>query len=368
MAIWEQFPFTDFHGENIDWVLSQIKDMDDRLGKVESEVGGGTASVGYVDAQDKAVADKAAADTAVVASDLDTETSNRVAADGMLETAVNAVTSTVNAGKSSWNNAAANATTALRYIQGTGTYPYNTAGDIATRLSALEAGGGTPESGVTKAYVDAQDNAIKQTIGDWSGSYSKTITAKVTEMVTEQSAQADDIADNTGKITAVASTADSALTTATSAKTTADTAASAASAAATAAAEAKTSAATANSGVNTVKTWVTGSSSGTYDTSKGSIASRLTAIESKAGDTIKWASGTVSAFATTGKESTLNYASAGFTAVPVVLTSYSTTGSNPSVNGFIKVYNKTATSATLTLSASSQANVGVDVDWIAIGV
>lgn len=361
MAIWEQFPFTDFHGENIDWLLSQMKGMDDRLVKVEAEVSGGGASVEYVDAQDQAVADKAAADTAVVATNLTKEINDRITADNTLTTVVNSVSATVNAGKSSWDNAATNVTTALRYIQGTGTYPYSTAGDIATRLSALEAGGGTPESGVTKAYVDTQDNAIKQTIGDWDSSYSKTITAKVTEMVTEQSAQADDIADNTGKITAVTATANAA-------KTTAETAASAASAAATAAAEAKTSAATANSSVGTVKTWVTGSSSGTYDTSKGSIASRLTAIESKAGDAIKWASGTVLAYATTGKESTLNYSAAGFTSVPVVLTSYSTTGSNPSVNGFIKVYNKTSTSATLTLSASTQANVGVDVDWIAIGV
>lgn len=81
----------------------------------------------------------------------------------------------------------------------------------------------------------------------------------------------------------------------------------------------------------------------------------------------KCAYGTVSASVASGKEATLDYSSAGFTSAPCIVANYSTTGSNPSVNGFIKVYNKTATSALLTLSSGS-ATATYPVDWIAIGI
>lgn len=81
----------------------------------------------------------------------------------------------------------------------------------------------------------------------------------------------------------------------------------------------------------------------------------------------KVAYGTVNASVASGREATLDYSGAGFTAAPCIIANYSTTGDNPSVNGFIKVYNKTATSALLTLSSGS-ATATYPVDWIAIGV
>lgn len=63
---------------------------------------------------------------------------------------------------------------------------------------------------------------------------------------------------------------------------------------------------------------------------------------------------------------TINYSSAGFTTVPKVIVTYSTTGSNWSGdNGAIKVYSKTATQASIIVGGSFSSNRAVD--WIAIG-
>ena len=63
---------------------------------------------------------------------------------------------------------------------------------------------------------------------------------------------------------------------------------------------------------------------------------------------------------------TINYSSAGFTSVPHVVVSYSTTGSNWSGdNGALKIYNKTATGATIIVGGSF--NTSRAIDWIAIG-
>ena len=63
---------------------------------------------------------------------------------------------------------------------------------------------------------------------------------------------------------------------------------------------------------------------------------------------------------------TINYASAGFTAVPCVIVTYSTTGSNWSGdNGALKVYSKTTTGATIIVGGSF--NTSRQVDWLAIG-
>ena len=62
----------------------------------------------------------------------------------------------------------------------------------------------------------------------------------------------------------------------------------------------------------------------------------------------------------------INYSSAGFTAVPKVVVSYSTTGSNWSGdNGALKIYGKTTTGATIIVGGSF--NTSRAVDWIAIG-
>ena len=63
----------------------------------------------------------------------------------------------------------------------------------------------------------------------------------------------------------------------------------------------------------------------------------------------------------------INYNSAGFTSVPCVIASYSTTGSNWSGdNGALKIYSKTTTGATIIVGGSF--NTSRNIDWIALGV
>ena len=63
---------------------------------------------------------------------------------------------------------------------------------------------------------------------------------------------------------------------------------------------------------------------------------------------------------------TINYSSAGFTSVPYVVASYSTTGSNWSGdNGALKIYNKTTTGANIIVGGSF--NTSRVIDWVAIG-
>lgn len=49
MGIWEQFPFTNFHEQNLDWAYKSIKELDGRVDTLEH---GGNVSKEYVDAQD----------------------------------------------------------------------------------------------------------------------------------------------------------------------------------------------------------------------------------------------------------------------------------------------------------------------------
>jgi len=63
----------------------------------------------------------------------------------------------------------------------------------------------------------------------------------------------------------------------------------------------------------------------------------------------------------------INYSGAGFTSVPCVVASYSTTGSNWSGdNGALKIYAKSATGATIIVGGNF--NTARNIDWIAIGV
>lgn len=63
----------------------------------------------------------------------------------------------------------------------------------------------------------------------------------------------------------------------------------------------------------------------------------------------------------------INYSSAGFTAVPHVLVTYSTTGSNWSGdNGAIKVHSKSTTQASIVVGGNFSS--GRNVDWLAIGI
>lgn len=55
MGIWEQFPFTNFHEQNLDWAYKSIKDLDGRVDNLEQS---GTVTKEYVDEQDAALDEK----------------------------------------------------------------------------------------------------------------------------------------------------------------------------------------------------------------------------------------------------------------------------------------------------------------------
>lgn len=63
----------------------------------------------------------------------------------------------------------------------------------------------------------------------------------------------------------------------------------------------------------------------------------------------------------------INYSGAGFTAIPCVVVSYSTSSGNWSGdNGALKVHSKTTTGATIIVGGNF--NTARNIDWIAIGV
>ena len=63
---------------------------------------------------------------------------------------------------------------------------------------------------------------------------------------------------------------------------------------------------------------------------------------------------------------TIDYSGAGFSSVPCIVASYSTTGSNWSGdNGALKIYSKTTTGAIIIVGGSF--NTKRAIDWIAIG-
>lgn len=59
MAIWQQFPFTNFHQENLDWMLNNMKNLDERVEAIERH---GGASKDYVDEQDNLLDEKIVAE------------------------------------------------------------------------------------------------------------------------------------------------------------------------------------------------------------------------------------------------------------------------------------------------------------------
>lgn len=81
MAIWQQFPFTNFHQENLDWMLNNMKSLDERVEAIESH---GGASKDYVDEQDALLDDKIVA-----------ERSARTQNDQMLQQQITAHTTTI---------------------------------------------------------------------------------------------------------------------------------------------------------------------------------------------------------------------------------------------------------------------------------
>lgn len=81
MAIWEQFPFTNFHEQNLDWVLNSVKNLDERVDTLENS---GTVSKTYVDEQDAALDVKIAG-----------ERSARTTADQALQNQITAHTTSI---------------------------------------------------------------------------------------------------------------------------------------------------------------------------------------------------------------------------------------------------------------------------------
>lgn len=55
MGIWEQFPFTNFHEQNLDWAYKSIKELDGRVDNLEKS---GNVSKEYVDEQDATLDEK----------------------------------------------------------------------------------------------------------------------------------------------------------------------------------------------------------------------------------------------------------------------------------------------------------------------
>lgn len=81
MAIWQQFPFTNFHQENLDWVLNSVKNLDERVDTLESS---GGVSKDYVDEQDAQLVEKILA-----------ERSARTTNDQILQNQITAHTTTI---------------------------------------------------------------------------------------------------------------------------------------------------------------------------------------------------------------------------------------------------------------------------------
>lgn len=81
MGIWEQFPFTNFHEENLDWAYNSIKELDGRVDALEKS---GNVSKEYVDEQDAALDEK-----------ISGERSARTTADQSLQNQITAHTTSI---------------------------------------------------------------------------------------------------------------------------------------------------------------------------------------------------------------------------------------------------------------------------------
>lgn len=178
MGVWEQFPYTNFHQENLDWVYSSVKNLDERVDALEQ--GGGGATKQYVDEQDgKLTAEIARVEkecntnTTNISRDLNTESENRQAADSLLEGEIQSISSTVtniNDELGDWTqqgtissaiaSVQATAGNSATAIHGTGGTYDMSKGTIQARLNSLESSGGgdldvttTPINSLVKIYT-----------------------------------------------------------------------------------------------------------------------------------------------------------------------------------------------------------------------
>lgn len=478
MAIWEQFPFTNFHQENLDWVLKSIKNLDGRVDSLENS---GAVSKTYVDEQDAILDEKIAG-----------ERSSRTTNDQVLQNQITAHTTSI--GQLSTRVASAEKNIGLkgdvpnfgnlwsvvgnydstqslgskllqvqtneqansRSIAGTGgTYDF-TKGTIQSRLNtiegALQSGGLVKQNGVyilqipsgtTKGArisptakiepfdfaVAVRETATSSATGDGNSfailaeplitGQEKYTTFSVEALCDgtattsfmrirvrtfvfvagtsgDQYATVSYVDDKTSQLSTelgnVEADTQEAYTKAETAETAANTANKAASKA-----QSASSAALAQIGsksvavsfatlwatigvwsesvpmtprINSAYNWSLNNRSAIngaadYPTDKNPINARLTELEETAARQ-KIVSGSATVTVTSGQETVIDYSSAGFTEVPQVLVTYSTTENNPTPTGIIKVFNKTTTGCKITVS-SGAAREFYPVDWIATG-
>ena len=478
MAIWEQFPFTNFHQDNLDWMLNSVKNLDERVDTLENS---GAVGKTYVDEQDAQLDEKIVA-----------ERSARTTNDQILQRQITAHTTTIGQLSSDVNTAKANigtksnvpnfstlwavvgdypATQSIggkliqvqaneqtnsRAIAGTGgTYDF-AKGTIQSRLNtvegALQAGSLVKQVNFYSAIVPAgaedgyiykredvtpfhfaiatRDSASIKTGSDdlfftvvctpkstasdnkYTGfsvelhcpgaTIEKNIGLSVRTFTLVEGTSGDQYAtvsyvdeknaELTTELGNVEAEVQDAYTMAETADTNAATAKTDASKAKSDASSALKQIGSKSSAVTFANLWATigawaeavpmterinyaygwswnnrSAINGTadYPTDKATINARLTELE-EGGNRQKIVSGSTTVTVTTGKETVIDYADAGFTAVPQVLVTYSTTGSNPTPTGIIKVFDKTKTGCKITVS-SGAANEQYPIDWMATG-
>lgn len=477
MAIWEQFPFTNFHQENLDWVLNSVKNLDERVDTLEAS---GTVTKDYVDEQDAQLDEKIVA-----------ERSARTTNDQILQRQITAHTTTIGQLANDVNNVETgvgvkghvpnfgslwavvgdypatqsiggklmqvqtNEQTNSRAIAGTGgTYDF-TKGTIQSRLNtvegALQAGklvkqngfytrvftAGTPNGTIfapevapynfavvirDKAYLPSSGDSVFFTVSGApraetsdalydrltvelhcpeTGLAANSAVAVRTFVLVEgtsgdQYATVSYVDEKNAELTTelgnVEAEVQDAYTMAETADTNAATAKTDASKAKSDASSALTQIGSKSSAVTFANLWATigawaeavpmterinsaygwswnnrSAINGTadYPTDKATINARLTELE-EGGNRQKIVSGSTTVTVTTGKETVIDYADAGFTAVPQVLVTYSTTDGNPTPTGIIKVFDKTKTGCKITIS-SGVANERYPIDWMATG-
>ena len=478
MAIWEQFPFTNFHQENLDWLLNSIKNLDGRVVTLESS---GAVSKSYVDGQDDAIVEKIADERSARAT-TDQILQNQITAHtttiGQLSTRVNStekdigVKGVVPNFNSLWSVVGDyNATQAIgskllqvqtnertnsRSISGTGGTYDITKGTIQSRLNtiegALQAGGLVKQNGTYVLQISSgtakgervsptgtvepfdfaiacRETATSSTAGDGNSfalltepviaSQAKYTTFAVEALCdgtattsflrirvrtfvfvagtsSDQYATVSYVDDKTSQLSSelgnVEADAQQAYTKAETAETAANTANTAANKAQSDSSAALKQIGSKSTAVSFANLWATigawsesvpmtqrivpaynwslnnrSAINGTadYPTDKTSINARLTELEEITAKQ-KIVSGSSSVTVASGKETVIDYTSAGFTEIPQVLVTYSSSGSNPTPNGIIKVFNKTTTGCKITISSGS-AGEFYPIDWIATG-
>lgn len=475
MAIWEQFPFTNFHQENLDWVLNSIKNLDGRVDTLENS---GAVSKTYVDEQDAVLDEKIAGERSARTTNdqiLQNQITAHTTSIGQLSTRVNSAEKSIgikgevpNFGNlwsiigdynatqtlgSKLLQVQTNEQTNSRSIAGTGGTYDITKGTIQARLDSIEnallPGSTVKLVGEYKLYFGADtvsgtilsndiapcnfaiavreqaapvtDNisyslTLAPTKSSSTSLYNKAYVtifsdeekigvvakirifafAMVTGQTDTQYATVSYVNDKTEQLTTelgnVESDAQEAYTKAEEADKNAKSAGTNAIKAASDASAALKQIGSKSSAVNFANLWATigawaesvpmtqrinpaynwswnnrSAINGTadYPTDKEPINARLTDLERLCAKQ-KIVSGSNTVTVTTGKETVIDYADAGFTAVPQVIASYSTDGSNPAPTGVIKIFDKTTTGCKITISSGATGEY-YPIDWVATG-